>query len=250
MNTTIITGASRGLGEAIVKQLLAPGHHIIYLSRSENHSLRQLAFEKDAVLQFVPCDLSNAHQTEAAITEVFEKINWNDAEQLTLINNAGTVHPMKPVGKAEASEIEAHIQLNLTAPMVLSHAFAAKTKDLPVKKTVVNISSGAANYSLFGWNAYSSSKAGLDMFTKSFGLEQKQEKHPITVLSFSPGIMDTEMQGNIRSTKPEDFADVARFQEYHETGKLRSADFVAGVLLNLLEEEPENGRIYDIKEFL
>ncbi|PLR67053.1 (S)-benzoin forming benzil reductase [Bacillus sp. UMB0893] len=250
MNTTIITGASRGLGEAIVKQLLKPDHQIIYLSRSENKELRQHAVENGAVLHFVPCDLSNAAQIEAAIPAIFEKIDWSSADKVTLINNAGTVNPMKPVGKASVSEIEAHVQLNLIAPMVLSNAFAAQTETADTDKVVVNISSGAANNPIYGWNAYCSSKAGLDMFTKAFGLEQRQAKHPVTVLSFSPGIMDTDMQGTIRNSKPEDFAEVARFQEYHETGKLRSADFVAGVLLKLLGGPLENGRVYDIKELI
>ncbi|WP_191557234.1 (S)-benzoin forming benzil reductase [Metabacillus idriensis] len=250
MNTTIITGASRGLGEAIVKQLLKPEHQIIYLSRSENKELRRLAVENGAILQFVPCDLSNAPHIEAAIPEIFENIDMSAAEKITLINNAGTVDPMKPVGKAEAAELEAHVQLNLIAPMVLSNAFAAETKNIQAEKVVVNISSGAANNPIYGWNAYCSSKAGLDMFTKAFGLEQKQEEHPVTVLSFSPGIMDTDMQGSIRNTQPEDFAEVARFQEYHESGKLRSAEFVASELLKLLNSPFENGRVYDIKELI
>jgi benzil reductase ((S)-benzoin forming) len=160
------------------------------------------------------------------------------------------VAPMKRVGNAEADELTKHYSLNLLTPVILCQAFAKWVSGFKGKKTIVNISSGAGHKPSKGWSAYCSSKAGLDMFTKVFGLEQMDQKHPITVISFSPGIMDTDMQGEIRTSDKEDFQQVERFQEYHEKGQLRDPDFVAEKLLALLENKLDNGRKYDIKEFL
>lgn len=63
--------------------------------------------------------------------------------------------------------------------------------------------------------------------------------------------MDTEMQGTIRSADERDFADRDKFHEYKEKGILRSPEFVAEKLLQLLEaEDLENGKFYDIKNLL
>lgn len=116
---------------------------------------------------------------------------------------------------------------------------------------IVNISSGAANNPMYGWNTYCSTKAGLDMFTKSVGLEQKEASHPTTILAFSPGVMDTDMQGVIRASDKEDFSAVNKFQHYYQSGELRSPGFVAEKMLDLiLTKDVDNGRIYDIKEFI
>jgi benzil reductase ((S)-benzoin forming) len=89
------------------------------------------------------------------------------------------------------------------------------------------------------------------MFTKSVGLEQESATNPTTIISFSPGIMDTGMQGTIRQADKEDFANVGVFKNYHEKGELRPPSFVAEKMLDLiLSEKIENGRVYDIKEFV
>jgi len=63
--------------------------------------------------------------------------------------------------------------------------------------------------------------------------------------------MDTEMQEIIRKTNKEDFIEVDQFIEYNEKGMLRSPDFIAGVILDLIvNQELINGHIYDIKSFL
>ncbi|MEH7384149.1 SDR family NAD(P)-dependent oxidoreductase, partial [Bacillus sp. JJ1521] len=182
---------------------------------------------------------------------IFSSIDFSNAEGIYLVNNAGTIDPIKPIGKASPRELTENIHVNLLAPMLLSSYFIRHTESFATKKVIVNISSGAANRARHGWTAYSSSKAGIDMFTKSVAFEQQSVENPVSVISFSPGVMDTEMQEVIRKTKKEDFAEVEQFIEFNEKGMLRSPDFVAGVVLDLIfNQEIINGHVYDIKSFL
>ncbi|TXF94582.1 SDR family NAD(P)-dependent oxidoreductase, partial [Lactobacillus delbrueckii subsp. bulgaricus] len=86
-------------------------------------------------------------------------------------------------GEASLDELQRHYQLNLTAPVLLSQLFTKRFASYSGKKTVVNITSGAAKNPYKGWSAYCSSKAGLDMFTRTFGFEQEDEELPVNMIS-------------------------------------------------------------------
>ncbi|WP_078379063.1 (S)-benzoin forming benzil reductase [Sutcliffiella halmapala] len=251
MKYFIITGASKGLGEATVQHLLQENHHLICIARTENEQLVQEAHESGVELRFIHEDLSKYDRVTEMVRDVLHSIEMEDVEEIYFINNAGMVDPIKPAGKAEESLVTKSIHLNLLTPMLVTNEFLRITESWPCKKVMVNISSGAANRPVFGWNTYGTTKAGLDMFTKSVGLEQQFATYPTTLLAFSPGIMDTDMQGIIRQTNKEDFTSVDVFKNYHEKGELRSPSFVADKMLGLiLSDQIENGRVYDIKEFI
>lgn len=247
----IITGTSRGLGESIVKQIMDKNHTLFCISRKQNNELKEIAFEKGINLYYFSCDLQKTEEIEKVMERIFSSIDFSNAEGIYLVNNAGVIDPIKPIGKASPRELAENIHVNLLAPMLLSTYFTRHTASFATKKVIVNISSGAANRARQGWAAYSSSKAGIDMFTKSVGFEQETAEHPVTMISFSPGVMDTEMQEVIRKTKKEDFTEVEQFIEFNEKGMLRSPDFVAGVVLDLIfNKELINGHVYDIKSFI
>lgn len=252
MNYFIVTGSSKGLGEATVKLLLKEKHHLICIARNENKDLELAAKESGAEITFLKEDLSKHERVTGIMQYLLSKIEEDDeAAEVYLINNAGMVDPIKPAGKADESEMTKAVHLNLLTPMLMTNEFIRLTEDWACKKVIVNISSGAANHPIHGWNTYCTTKAGLDMFTKTVGLEQSQAEHPTTILSFSPGVMDTGMQGVIRTSDKEDFTNVETFKSYHEEGQLRSPSFVAEKMTELiLSDQVENGTVYDIKEFL
>lgn len=250
MNYYIVTGASRGLGEAIVKKLLTEDTCIIYVSRKNNQTLEELVkSRKQVFIHFEECDLSKIGQLASLVKRVFSKIDFNNANKITLINNAGKVEPIKNVGDASEKDIVSNVQLNLVAPMVLTEYFIKETKSFSGPTMVVNITSGAANRPIAGWSTYCSTKAGLNMFTNTIGIEQVA-KSEVTAIAFSPGIMDTDMQSTIRTAEKDDFDAVDQFKEYHEKGMLRSPSFVAQIIVQLLSGPVDNGRVYDIKEFI
>ncbi|MGD6871155.1 (S)-benzoin forming benzil reductase [Sutcliffiella horikoshii] len=252
MNYFIVTGSSKGLGEATAKLLLKENHHLICIARSENKDLELVAKESGAEFTFLQEDLSKHERVTGIVQYLLSKIEKDgQAEGVYLINNAGMVDPIKPAGKADENSMTKAVHLNLLTPMLMTNEFIRLTEEWDCKKMIVNISSGAANRPIHGWNTYCTTKAGLDMFTKSVGLEQSQAPHPTTILSFSPGVMDTAMQGVIRSSDKENFLNVDTFKNYYDEGQLRNPATVAEKMLELiLSRRVENGRIYDIKEFI
>ena len=66
-------------------------------------------------------------------------------------------------------------------------------------KRVVSISSGAGKKPYPGWGAYCTAKAGLDMLTRCVGVEQMNQPHPVEIYSIAPGVVDTDMQREIRA---------------------------------------------------
>ncbi|WP_226669461.1 (S)-benzoin forming benzil reductase [Metabacillus litoralis] len=250
MDYYIITGASRGLGEAIVEQLIGKETIIYYLSRTKNQALHKLASSKKVKLFFEECDLSNIDQAQAVFKKVLTHVDNQNAKKITLINNAGMVNPIKNVGTAQAEDMISNVHLNLLTPMLLSDMFIKHTKEFNTKAVIANITSGAANRPISGWSVYCSTKAGLNMFTNTIGVEQNEGQNQVMTIGFSPGVMDTEMQQTIRKADKEDFSAIDQFKEFHEKGMLRSPSFVAQVFVQLLSMTLENGRIYDVKEFV
>jgi benzil reductase ((S)-benzoin forming) len=147
-----------------------------------------------------------------------------------LINNAGIVEPVAPLDRADPEAIERNITVNLTAPLVLMRRFLAATEHVALRR-VINISSGAGRRPIFGWSAYCAAKAGLDMATRVVALEAQVRGVAIDAVSLAPGVIDTGMQGTVRSVSEEDFVDVERFRQMKNEGVLRPADEVAADIL-------------------
>ncbi|MDQ0337479.1 benzil reductase ((S)-benzoin forming) [Caldalkalibacillus uzonensis] len=251
MKYVIITGASRGLGEALTRQLLQEGHHLFCISRRKNETLLEEAQKKNVALEYFEYDLQNLDGLEKLMEHIFDQIDLSRAKTIALINNAGIVEPVKPIEKCPTDELTANIHVNLLAPMVLTSLFVKLADRFNGDKRIMNISSGAGKRAVHGWSAYCTSKAGLDLFTRCVGLEQEGQTNPVKVLSVAPGIIDTDMQTNIRSTQQEDFPDVERFIEYKVQGQLMSPAFVAEKLICLFfEEQWPQGGVVDIRDYL
>ncbi len=250
MKYFIITGTSRGLGEAISQKLIKKGNHLFCIARNENSKLINLANNNKVSLDYFSLDLLDTNRIREMMESIFSKINNEEVESIVLINNAATVTPIKPIELCSDTEIQNNIQLNLTAPIILTASFISLASSIKANKRIINISSGAGKKPTFGWSNYSSTKAGVDLFTRSVGLEQKDKDYPVKAISFAPGIIDTEMQAQIRATNKEFFKDIDRFISYKEEGKLLSPDEAAEYVLKLLELDVEGGEVIDIKDFM
>ncbi|GAK05438.1 dehydrogenase [Geomicrobium sp. JCM 19037] len=132
-------------------------------------------------------DLTNVDALNDTFTAIFEQIDASCTE-LILINNAGMVEPVGTVIENTPASLEKSVTLNLTAPMAASSLFLQKSQHLNVKKTVLNISSGAGRSPMEGWSAYCSGKAGLDMFTRAAAAEQSEETN---LCSFCPSLQES-----------------------------------------------------------
>lgn len=248
MNYIIITGASKGLGEGIAIELLHESHHLICVSRGKSEKLEKLAAAKNCPITFISFDFGVTADIPDLARMIFEQIPLDEASGLYLINNAGVIHPVGRAEDCDSGEVEQHMRINLIAPMLLTSAFIKHTKGWKMEKRVINISSGAAQNPYHGWSSYSTSKAGIDMFTRCIGHEQEDQDYPVEIMAVAPGIIDTEMQTAIRATTDDQFIHRKRFVELKKTGQLVPPQ-VAGKHLAKLLFSPEfsNGGIIDIR---
>jgi len=248
-NCYIVTGTTSGLGLAFIKQLVAEKHLVYSISRKTNTTIEEL-FENH-FFQHLECDLADENTLRKTFLTIIEDLKAKEIKGLTLINNAGTINPIGNVGKTDLSLLSNSIDTNIKAPILLSELFIAFAQPLSINKSILNISSGAGRKPYAGWATYCAAKAGLDLFTQCIGVEQAEEKHPIKVISFAPGVVDTNMQDKIRSAPKETFGSVSRFIDLKENNQLLPAPFVAHKLLELLHSnKTASGELYDIRDFI
>ncbi|MDR3269958.1 MAG: (S)-benzoin forming benzil reductase [Peptococcaceae bacterium] len=250
MNYVIISGASRGVGRAIAAALLRPDNALLCVSRQQNRALLDEATALGGSLEFIAWDLSDPGKIEALIDELFAKIDRSRAQTISLVNNAGVVSPIHPLPDCQAGAVVYNIQLNLIAPMLMTAQFIRRTADWPIEKRVVNISSGAGRKAYYGWASYCAAKAGVDLFSQCVGLEQQEAAFPVKIVSLAPGIVDTDMQQELRAAHKEDFAQVERFRKLKEEGRLLQPEFVAEKVVELLlRQNFPSGSLLDVTEW-
>jgi benzil reductase ((S)-benzoin forming) len=238
----IITGTSRGIGEALAKQVLGPDNVLVCISRNQNPRLGVEAFTKKWALTDIALDLTAHDDIAPAIRDIFREIDPEEVASITLINNAGIIHPIRRVGDTDASaKISRSVGVNLTAAMIVTDAFIHETDDIDVPRKVVFLTSGAARRIVKGWSAYSAGKAGLEMYVRVLAEEQADADNPVKLVAFSPGVVDTEMQAEIRNADPDNFPELDKFKGYKEKGQLLNADDVAKVIMDLIQS-PDFGK--------
>jgi benzil reductase ((S)-benzoin forming) len=231
----IITGTSRGIGEAFAKLVLSPENVLFCISRNQNPKLSVEAHVKELPIRDIAFDLNDTGRINEMMRDIFRAIDPEDVAEIILINNAGSIHPIRLIGEAEASEkIVRCVNVNLTSAMLITDRFIRETETWTVPRKVVNLSTGAASHTVAGWSAYCAAKAGLEMFVRCLVDEQKLSPNPAKVVSFAPGVVNTEMQQEIRNAKLENFPELARFVDMKEKGSLLEPMFVAERILNLL----------------
>lgn len=241
MKVAVVTGASRGLGRAFVEGLLDRGYFVYAISRSGD-------VPEALDCRSVQADLSLPGAANMLAQNLFPAIQDRSPDELLLINNAGTLSPMGRFEQAEVSAIEPSITLNLTTPTVLSAGLLKhfqKEKDFPM--TILNISSGAANTDYEGWALYCGAKAGLDRVTTVVAKEQAQLESETRIYSIAPGVLNTDMQAQIRGMNPSDFPMVERFKSLHESQELVNPESAAAKILAFIMQKPDSGR-YDIRD--
>ena len=229
---TILTGANRGLGAAMAEQLVRAGQHLVTLSRQPTPGLEELARACGATLTHVPVDLGN----QAAVEDVADRITALLAghDRARLIHNAGIVAPVKQSADlTDFNEIRQAFLVNIETPIFLTAHFLKCTSHTTDRRVML-ISSGAGRSPTSGWAVYCATKAALDRYAQ---VVQQDCGTTARVVSMAPGIVDTGMQAQLRSSRAEDFPAIERFIGFHKQQQLAPADTTASRLLTLLERD-------------
>jgi benzil reductase ((S)-benzoin forming) len=237
----VLTGASRGMGLAMAEQLLAPGHHVVCLSRQRHAALQTLADEHGATLEQWRVDLAKPVPAAAQLG------NWlaqHDAAQwasATLINNAGVIPTVTALSQCPAPEVSQALRVGLEAPMLLMQAFLGSTlawvqAGWRGPRKVLNISSGLGRRAMAAQAPYCAAKAGMDHMSRCVALDEAQHPHGAKVVSLAPGVIDTDMQVQLRGASATHFPDHERFVELHTQGYLTSPSEAAKRVLAYLAQ--------------
>lgn len=225
MTIYFITGSSKGLGKSLVELLLKDENNRVYgIARSNS--------VEHAKYTHANVDFSKLEEVSA-----YQFPELQQADRIVLVNNAGIVGAIKHVGNIDNQHIIDCYNINLIAPAILTNNFIAAYSNLDTEKMVLNISSGAGRTPIDGWNVYCSTKAGIDMFSQVLKEEVKIDEANIKVLSLAPGIIDTNMQVQIRTANPSEFSNIEKFVEYKKEGDLSPPDVTAQKVLRFIQEE-------------
>ncbi|MCK8464148.1 SDR family oxidoreductase [Aliiroseovarius sp. S1339] len=190
--TVLITGASRGIGEAAAHIFAQAGANVVLTARGKSQIDAIAASIGDRALA-VPCDVSKWDDVKAAVDAAVQKFGTVDV----LINNAGVIEPIGPLIDSDPAEWGHVIDVNLKG------VYYGMRAVMPIMAaqgggSVLTISSGAAHNALEGWAHYCASKAGVHMMTKA--LHKEGAGKGIRAMGLSPGTVATQMQREIKGS--------------------------------------------------
>lgn len=224
----IVTGHSRGLGAAIVDELLRRGIATLGLSRGMVGVPAQVPA---GLFDEVALDLRDLDALRSWLAGS-RLANWVIPRQrVLLINNAGTVEPMGSLAQQAPLAVAEAVSLNVAAPLMLSAALAAI--EVPgQQRRILHVSSGAAHTPYPGWSVYCATKAALDQHARAASLDRLPD---LRICSVAPGVIDTSMQAALRAADPARFALRERFERMQREGRLASPQDCARRLVDYLQ---------------
>lgn len=190
----LVTGGSRGLGLAIVQDLLGRGYRVATCSREPSAETRRLEASRAETGAFLwrRCEIGDREQEEALFRKVVE---WAGEKRLyALVNNAG-IAGEGVLATFPNVDSERIVNVNLLGALRLSRLALRQMLARPGPGRIVNISSIVGNRGYTGLAAYSASKAGMDGLTRS--LAREVGRRGITVNSIAPGYLTTDLSSTL-----------------------------------------------------
>lgn len=193
--TALVTGASRGIGEAAVKSLAKYGASVVLAARTDKdiqHIADEIRSGGGKALA-VTCDVSNYDAIQKAVNLAIETFGSLDI----LVNNAGLIDPISRIETSDPETWDQTIDVNVKG---VYHGIRAAAPAMleAGKGTIINISSGAATGALEGWSHYCAAKAAVLSLTKCADVEFAGKG--IRVMGLSPGTVATHMQVAIKAS--------------------------------------------------
>lgn len=183
----LLTGASRGIGAGAARALAARGARLALLARSEE-ALKALAGELPTEVLLGALDVTDQEATTRFVQQTLERFGRLDA----LINNAAILGPTGPTSETDLSGWRQAVEVNLLGPLALTRSALGALRES--RGRVIQVSTGAAVQPLPHFGAYCATKAALTHLARVLALEEPS----VTTLCFSPGVVDTGMQEEIR----------------------------------------------------
>ena len=235
MKTALITGASRGIGNAIALYLKSEGYRVLGTATSAEGVLKL----EDKGIEGLILDLNSAESKE----KLWEQVEKKKTQISVLINNAGITRDNIVLRMSE-DEWQDIMNVNLNGAFYLSKKVLKMMLKLKWGR-IINITSTSASIGNRGQSNYSAAKAGVEAFTKS--LAREVGKRNITVNSIAPGFIDTDMTQQSDGVNADELIKeipLGRFGKPDEVAHLASflcseeASYITGQIIHI------NGGLY------
>ena len=246
---TVITGASRGMGLELAKQLLQADQHLLCMSRQTSQILERAAKAAGVPLVQWQLDLADGEAACTRLTSWLRDQPLNRFSRATLINNAGVIPPLVPLSQSHPHDLAIALRVGLEAPLQLTATFLRCTENWSAQRHVLNISSGLGRRAMASQAGYCAVKAGMDHFTRCLALDEAQKPRGAKVCSLAPGVIDTDMQVQLRAADAAAFPERDNFASLKDKGLLASpADAAARVLAYLARADFGVNPVADVRD--
>jgi NAD(P)-dependent dehydrogenase (short-subunit alcohol dehydrogenase family) len=189
----IITGAGRGIGAAAAKALTESGARVVVSARDQTKAQAVVDTLQPGTGIAVACDVADP----AHLARIVVETERTFGKPSILVNNAGVVAPIGLLHEVDPEVVAQAIRVTLVGAAFACQAVLPAMLEAG-RGRIINLSSGAAHRPLEGWSCYCAAKAGLAMLTRSLALEYGASG--IKAFGFSPGIVDTDIQAEIRAS--------------------------------------------------
>ena len=238
----IVTGASRGLGRAVAERLAGtPGHIVLGLSRQ--------APAAPAGVEQWAVDLADPLPVAERLAAWLGGIDAARFASASLVNNAALLTPPAPLADTDLELLSQATRVGLEAPLLLSAAFLRATRGWAGLRRVLHVSSGLGRRAMASSGPYCAVKAGLDHLARAQALEEALQPHGARVCSLAPGVIDTDMQVQLRGADVSAFPDVANFRQMKAEGRLDSPEAAAARLVAfLLRDDFGSKPVADVRQ--
>jgi NAD(P)-dependent dehydrogenase (short-subunit alcohol dehydrogenase family) len=232
----IITGGGRGLGRAIALAMAREGARIAIMSRSEGDLKMVLSEIRNSGGEgfLFPGDVSVESDVSNMVREALSRFSTVDI----LVNNAAVIGPARLLQDADSKSWEETIGINLNGVFLCCHAalpFMVKQQ----RGKIINVTSGLGQMPFPRFSAYAVTKAGVIQFTRSLSEEFKEDN--IQVNAIDPGVMDTDMQRQLRGLGSSILGEKIYRQllDYKEKGLLKKTARIAPLAVYLASQESD-----------
>lgn len=221
MKTILITGCSSGIGLGLCEKYLKDGHKVYGISRRKVDKL-----EKYTEFFHLQQDLRLFFETKNALPGFLKSEDKLDL----VVLNAGVLNEVKDMKETSLEDLKKTMDINVWANKVILDALFQNVENI---SQVLTISSGASVSGNRGWNAYSMSKAALNMLTSLYASEN-EKTHFIAI---APGVIDTQMQDLLYSMPDDDrFQSMLQLKKMKEQGKLMTVEESSALLVKAFEK--------------
>ncbi|KAK3396056.1 hypothetical protein B0T20DRAFT_259659 [Sordaria brevicollis] len=227
----VVTGGSKGIGLAVVQDLLKASHKVVLVARSPM-GVSDLLKDYPEQIKFLAADMTVPDTAHRAVELALLSYGKLDG----VVVNHGVLTPITRLAESSIEDWKTHYDVNVFS--ALSIVKEAIPHLRATKGRIIFVSSGAAVKAYTAWGAYGSSKAALNSICRHVAVEEPD----ITAVAVSPGRVDTDMQKELRDKGQGVMSDndYAGFVSAFEEGQLNKPEWPARVIAKLsLEAKPD-----------